>query len=158
MMYVNYGDICASIMRFCADIGYQLNIEAENVFNFDSIHDLQRSPSADCIGYAGLEVKPDGDSDCFHVNVMIGFTVVNDINLHHLNIELMSELMLRLIPNGRIPLFDSGNGAYVGVLLATNDYAILPERGQDGRSIKLAHFHFLSDCGLNAPTQKPQHI
>lgn len=158
MSRLNYAGVVASIMRYCSDLALELSIESNHVFNYDSLGDMSSLGDGDTCGFHGLTISPVEGTTQFYLNVRLGFTTTANDNHHTLELKYISALMDKMVPTGRIPLYDTQTYQVIGTLSSTGDWATLPAESSNGISFKMVQFHFLSDCLLNGSAQSLNNI
>lgn len=144
-----YRDTFSSLLRFCTDftldmqgLGYDLE-----VINFDAAGEAQTWPKKDVVGLG--EFNFELDDGFIMVQAVFAVSTYEDTNNFRLN-EQMNQILNRLLPGGRIKLFDGSSGRQRGFLVVRNGTRVAPPLSSQTRTVQPVMVSLISDQTLRA--------
>jgi hypothetical protein len=115
------------------------------VVNFDAANDPQTWPTTDVVGVSEFDFELDDGT--IGVSMMIILSTFEDTNNFRL-IEIMNQLVNRLIPGKRVNLVDGSNGRTRGFLVVQNGTRVAPPLDLETRTAQGIMVSLLSDQTL----------
>lgn len=142
-----YRDTFSSVLKFCSDFAAEMSGRGWNltVVNFDAANDPQTWPASDVVGISEFDFELDDGT--IGVSMMVIISTVEDTNNFRL-IEIMNQLVNKLIPGKRIQLVDGANGRVRGFLVAQNGTRVAPPLDLETRTAQGIMVSLLSDQTL----------
>lgn len=135
-----YGDLLASLLRFCGNFSTKLKVKTGQPFQavfFDSYQDYEELPSGNLIGVAQYAL--DIDEHITTVSAVVGIATMDDTNDFLLG-EAMGLLVQQLLPTKGIEVVDATTGSRLGDMRIQTGVRVLPAGGGAGRSMKWIAF------------------
>jgi hypothetical protein len=142
-----YRDTFSSVLKFCRDFSDEMKGRGWNltVVNFDAANDPQTWPTTDVVGVSEFDFELDDGT--IGVSMMIILSTFEDTNNFRL-IEIMNQLVNRLIPGKRVNLVDGSNGRTRGFLVVQNGTRVAPPLDLETRTAQGIMVSLLSDQTL----------
>lgn len=153
----NYADVYVSLLKYLQDLNRRISakygVKALTVMNLDSVVDAAKLPQNDILFISDWTLRASSDGYGDYHELLIGFSVTNDINFTRLETMYMNELMsdvARRKPNRTtIDIFKEDNSAVQGILFFSDDYETMPITRNDSRSFKTVSVVLMSPQRLN---------
>lgn len=147
-----YNWIRDSLYAFCKTFATDMAIAnptypAIGIYNFDAFSEQNTLPLNDFIGIRSLTV--DLDMELATVSCLVGFSTNDDENLFRLE-ELTGLLLPRLLPNTRIPIYQSGTSTQQGWMVVSNGTSVSPVLRAVQRPLRFIAIR----GGVSLPVQK----
>ncbi|QHJ78646.1 MAG: hypothetical protein [Caudoviricetes sp.] len=148
----NYADVYVSLLKYLKELALRISAKYDlppiSVMNLDSVVDVAKLPANDIIFISDWTLSVDGHSYGDYHELLIGFSVVNDLNFTRLETMYLNELMFDISKRKpfrtTIDIFKEDGTSVVGTLLFSDDYETMPITRNDSRSFKTVSVTLLS--------------
>lgn len=153
-----YADVYVSLLKYLGDLGKRIsakyNLPELAVINLDSVTDFAKLPAGDFIFISDWTLMADSNVYGDYHEMLLGFSVVNDVNFTRLETIYLNELMLDIAKRKpcrtSIDIFQQDSLNIVkGVLVYSDDYETMTITRNDSRSFKAVSVTMLSPQRLN---------
>lgn len=152
-----YRDVYVSLLKYLGDVAKRVaakyNLPEPTVVNLDSVVDFAKLPKGDLIFVSDWTLAADGQVYGDYHEMLLGFSVVNDVNFTRLETMYMNELMLdvsrRKPCRTAIDIYKEDGNGVVGVLVYSDDYETMSITRNDARAFKAVSVTMLSPQRLN---------
>ena len=152
-----YRDIYVSLLKYLGDVALRVaakyDVPPLPVMNLDSVTDFAKLPAGDIIFVSDWTLSADGHTYGDYHEMLLGFSVVNDVNFTRLETMYMNELMLdvtrRKPCRTAIDIYKENGNGVVGTLVYSDDFETMSITRNDARSFKAVSVTMLSPQRLN---------
>ena len=139
-----YADIYVSLLKYINDLATRIaakyDVPPLSAINLDSVTDFAKLPANDFIFIADWTIQRDGHVYGDYHELIIGFSVVNDVNFTKLETMYLNELMLDITKRKpcrtAIDIFKENNTGVVGTLIYSDDCETMSMTRNDSRCFK----------------------
>lgn len=152
-----YRDVYVSLLKYLGDVARRVEakygVPPLTVMNLDSVVDFAKLPKGDIIFVSDWTLAADGQVYGDYHEMLLGFSVVNDVNFTRLETMYMNELMLDVTRRKpcrvAIDIFKENGNGVVGVLVYSDDFETMSITRNDARAFKAVSVTMLSPQRLN---------
>lgn len=152
-----YRDVYVSLLKYLGEVAKRIEAKYDlpplTVVNLDSVVDFAKLPKGDLIFVSDWTLAADGQVYGDYHEMLLGFSVVNDVNFTRLETMYMNELMLdvsrRKPCRTAIDIYKENGNGVVGVLVYADDYETMSITRNDARAFKAVSVTMLSPQRLN---------
>lgn len=139
-----YADIYVSLLAYLGELATRISTKYDlpkiEVMNLDSVVDVAKLPENDIIFISDWTISVNGDTYGDYHELLIGFSVVNDLNFTRLETMYLNELMFDISRRKpfrtTIDVQKQDGKSVVGTLFFSDDYETMPITRNDSRSFK----------------------
>lgn len=147
-----YADVYVSLLKYLKELGQRIsskyNVPPLTVINLDSVTDFAKLPAGDLIFISDWTLIKDGHVYGDYHEMLLGFSVVNDVNFTRLETMYMNELMLDVARRKpcriAIDIYKENGNGVVGTLIYSDDAETTSITRNDARSFKSVSVTLLS--------------
>lgn len=148
-----YADVYVSLLKYLGEVAMRVKAKYNlpnpiSVINLDSVVDFAQLPANDFIFISDWTLSADGHVYGDYHEMLLGFSVINDLNFTRLETMYMNELLLDIAKRKpcrtAIDIFKENGNGVVGTLIFSDDYETMSITRNDARSFKSVSVTMLS--------------
>jgi hypothetical protein len=144
---IEYADVYTSLLRFSSDFCERMFNQFGTPLtpiNFNIVAEIGKLPAGDLFGFMDWSLEKDNDIAGFSVDLLFGFSVVEDTNLEVLEMKCINELVKQINKkgcSGYIPVYKANQDIeeVLGNLIFSKTFKVQPATSNSSRTFKMVY-------------------